>query len=722
MAIVKFISDTNCQLFIDMELAGEVHADNMLKISLETGSYLVEAKNTDGKCLKKYELKIKSTDSQVLQDLALEKTMLNETIEKLRNDSSLRFYNQRAVFFHKCNYGYINSLYKVVIEPIYSFADNFISTKAFVRRTFPNGEMATLIDTDGNICLDQWYNYIGCNDKTILLKSKNAFIVLSRENYSFIKEYQDAGYDGKSDLIPVHKEIGVDDMYGYIDQAGAEAIPLIYDYAWNFEENGFAKVKRFGVIYAVGTDGTLFYDLEQVINDGEEFSRGESRLEDPLKTEIVEVYRVQKLSKEESERRGFDFLQYYPLKEGNQWGLSYYNKSAISLYCCDRFLYLNEMNENYLIYRKDGICIIKDHDTSYYFDADEVIANFQIEYEGYCGHDEISINNVIVKKSGKYGLVDLDGKTLLPTEYDLISPTEAIQGNKTGVIGIIWKDGKCSFVWMSNGEILEPFKYEDIIVNKADGSTWQMWATYLVKENGKYGCIDFDRKPILPSIYDAIDYNLEIDSDGYYYKMLLYKEGKVGTYEFRNYHYPSEKYNGYNEIELVFSVEPEYDECVFLRHKAAVTNFAGMSYVAVRKNNKWGIIDNKPSGLHYYYDFNDRWNNSPNLNKLEFKYKSLEELKNDADAEFARRRDEYNERHRVCYDDYTEEIIESDTVLNKQTSYENFKKEVEIELYKLYPDRKRNRQLMREYDTPLSVYYVKKISPSEAAAAMVSSL
>ena len=52
MVIVKFISDKDCQLFIDMELVGEVHADNMLKVTLEAGSYLVEAKTTDGKCLK----------------------------------------------------------------------------------------------------------------------------------------------------------------------------------------------------------------------------------------------------------------------------------------------------------------------------------------------------------------------------------------------------------------------------------------------------------------------------------------------------------------------------------------------------------------------------------------------------------------------------------------------------------------------------------------------
>ena len=399
--------------------------------------------------------------------------------------------------------------------------------------------------------------------------------------------------------------------------------------------------------------------MEQAVNDGKEFIRKKSWLEDPDEIEVVEVFRATKLSKEESKIRGFGFLQYYPLKEGNQWGLSYYDESSITLYRCDRFLYLDDANDKYLIYRKDGVCIIDGPDNKKsYYDADEVIANFQIELEGYCGHDETTINNVIIKKNKKYGIVDLEGKIILPLEYDLITPTKAIQGNKSGVVGIIWKDGNCSFVWMSNGNILEPFKYEDIIVNNADGCTWLMCSTYLVKEKGKYGCVDFERKPILPSIYDAIDFKLDIDIYGYHYKMLLHKDGKVGTYEYCNYR---SDLNNYHEIELVFSVEPEFDECVFLKHKDAITNFAGMSYVAVRKKDKWGIIDNKPRGLYYYYTFDDSWRNSPNLKMLEFKYNSLEELKNDADAEFERRRMHYNEQHRVfCYDDNTPEDLESD--------------------------------------------------------------
>ena len=56
MAIVKFITDKNCQLFIDMELVGDVFTGKMLKISLDAGSYLVEGKDTNGKSIGKYKL------------------------------------------------------------------------------------------------------------------------------------------------------------------------------------------------------------------------------------------------------------------------------------------------------------------------------------------------------------------------------------------------------------------------------------------------------------------------------------------------------------------------------------------------------------------------------------------------------------------------------------------------------------------------------------------
>ena len=111
---------------------------------------------------------------------------------------------------------------------------------------------------DGNISLDRWYDYIGGNEKTVLLKSEKNFYVLSKADYSIVNQYLDAKYDGKGALIPVHQHIGVDDMYGYIDRTGTEVIPLIYDFAGNFRANNLASVKRFGNCNAIDLNGNLY--------------------------------------------------------------------------------------------------------------------------------------------------------------------------------------------------------------------------------------------------------------------------------------------------------------------------------------------------------------------------------------------------------------------------------------------------------------------------------
>jgi hypothetical protein len=241
-----------------MELVGDVFVDKMLKISLEAGSYLVEGKDTNGKSIGKYKLTVNPSDTQVLENLSEKFNEIDAAICNLRNDSSLRFYHQRAIFCYNGNYGYINSQYKIAIEPIYSYAENFTNGFALVKKIFPNGEKATVIDIDGNISLDRWYDYIGGNEKTILLKSKKTFYVFSKEDYSIINQYLDAKYDGKGELIPIHQHIGVDDMYGYIDRAGTEVIPLIYDFAGNFRSNNLATVKRLGEYNAVDLNGNLY--------------------------------------------------------------------------------------------------------------------------------------------------------------------------------------------------------------------------------------------------------------------------------------------------------------------------------------------------------------------------------------------------------------------------------------------------------------------------------
>ena len=127
MAIVKFISDFQCNIFIDLEYVGVAQADKMLKVSLEPGSYLIEAMDEKGKSLKKYALNVSPTETQVLQNL--------------------HFYDN-------------TSLTNLNVEESHK-------KKTLVKCIFPDGEKVTVIDSEGNNWLGQWFFFIGSNDETI---------------------------------------------------------------------------------------------------------------------------------------------------------------------------------------------------------------------------------------------------------------------------------------------------------------------------------------------------------------------------------------------------------------------------------------------------------------------------------------------------------------------------------------------------------------------------
>ena len=616
MAIVKFVTDKNCQLFIDMELVGDFFTGKMLKISLNAGSYLVEGKDSNGKSIGKYKLTVNPSDTQVLENLSEKFNEIDAAICNLRNDSSLRFYHQRAIFCYNGNYGYINSQYKIVIEPIYSYAENFTNGLALVKKVFPDGEKATVIDVDGNISLDRWYDYIGGNEKTFLLKSEKTFYVFSKEDCSIINQYLDAKYDGKGELIPVHQHIGVDDMYGYIDRTGTEVIPLIYDFADNFRSNNLATVKRFGEYNSVDLNGNLYrYGIHSYKNKRE-----------------AEI-----LTKDESLCRGFS--EY--IKKGDCWGLD-----SDEGPCWDRILFdynLTFNSNSYFAYRKNGVCniVIKNQVENCWGGISDTVVNeknisIEVDYiipafswDGRPTSECLYLNFIIVRRNWKYGIVDLEKNTILPIDYDYIEPTDAHYSNDrtySADIAIVWKGEKCSLFNMKNRSFLVPFEYEDIEVNENFDNSLNpiMDSSFLMKKNGKYGLIANDCETvILPFEYDKIFY--DIDREWRLGKkcerVLLTKDGKMGTWQ--KYHYYDNSLDHWSEIDV--RVDEEYDECVFLKDKNYSRGRSGsICDIAVKRGNKWGVIKYKEK------ENGDIISNK----KVTFKYNSLDEILQKMDCKY----------------------------------------------------------------------------------------
>ena len=628
MAIVKFVSDKDCQVFIDMEFAGKVAPDSMLKVTLETGGYLIQIKDDDGHLIKEYDLEIKVSDNQVLQKINESNCQIEDVIGELRNDSSLRFYHQRAIFCCNGNYGYINSQYKIAIEPIYSYAENFANGLALVKKIFPNGEKATIIDVDGNISLDRWYDYIGGNEKTVLLKSEKNFYVLSKADYSIVNQYLDAKYDGKGALIPVHQHIGVDDMYGYIDRTGTEVIPLIYDFAGNFRANNLASVKRFGNYNAIDLNGNLYrygiHSYKKVIEIRKKIVDNE-----PFDTDS---YNNEFLSKEDSLYKGFGN---YPIKEQNGWKIRI-NDTDEEI--CDHIFDDDKIGDkNIKLFRKDRVCKLISNEYIYDYgrrslwedprceskvllsiEADAIIPAYSWYYRPIS--ENLYLKYIIVRRNWKYGILDLDNNSILPIEYDFIEPTDSHNSDSfcSADIVIVWKDEKCSLYNMQDKSFLVPFEFEEIIVNENldDSANPIEDSTYLMKKNGKYGLISNDCKSIiLPYEYDKIFY--DIDREWRLGKecerIILTKEGKMEVWQ--KYHYYDKCLDHWSEIDV--RIDEKFDECVFLKDKNYYRGRRGsICDIAVKRGNKWGVIKYKEK------ENGDVISNK----KVKFDYVSLDEI------------------------------------------------------------------------------------------------
>ena len=114
-----------------------------------------------------------------------------------------------------------------------------------------------------------------------------------------------------------------------------------------------------------------------------------------------------------------------------------------------------------------------------------------------CEYKEISESGgyYILKKGGKFGAADSEGKISVPIIYDRLE-----KFRKTGFEPLFAAslDGKCG-VTDANGETVIPFKYSKIDV-------WRSRQTFIAAElNGKFGGIDENENIIMPFEYEKIE-------------------------------------------------------------------------------------------------------------------------------------------------------------------------------------------------------------------------
>ena len=103
-------------------------------------------------------------------------------------------------------------------------------------------------------------------------------------------------------------------------------------------------------------------------------------------------------------------------------------------------------------------------------------------------------NVLRVEKNGKFGLIDLLGKELLPVEYDEITVLDGIENS------IIIKKGDNIGLVNDTGSVIIECSYKEI---KKLGDTYKD-GYITIDDNGKYGVVSATKRQILENKYDEI--------------------------------------------------------------------------------------------------------------------------------------------------------------------------------------------------------------------------
>ena len=154
-----------------------------------------------------------------------------------------------------------------------------------------------------------------------------------------------------------------------------------------------------------------------------------------------------------------------------------------------------------------------------------------------------------VKKNGKYGLINLEGKEILPTEYDEI---ETLKGLENSIL--VYKDGRVGLVDSKSKKIIDT-EYVDILAIEDDYKLGYI----TVNENNQYGLVDCNNLKILDNKYEQIapisgNGNYVVKENGKY--KLIAKDGTT-------------------------LIEDKFDEVKEIKN----------DYIIIKLNNKYGVLN-----------------------------------------------------------------------------------------------------------------------------------
>lgn len=304
---------------------------------------------------------------------------------------------------------------------------------------------------------------------------------------------------------------------------------------------------------------------------------------------IISVVGVVKLVKQKGAEEKFAITtEYLTIYTDNKWGVINSKGEIVVPATYEDMIIIPNKSKAVFICSYDADYEAGTYKTKVVNEKNETIYSSYSNIEAIDNYDEqgkrwYDSNLLKYKKDGKYGLINIEGKSILSTEYDDIYSLKGVERSI-----IIEKDGKLGLVNSATGEIILEAKYDEI---EAIGDAYENG--YIVKDDsGLYGVIGPDKKVILENKYEGIknvcgsstfvevvgDANNIIDSKG---TRVLENVGDVSSINGSNIVVKKDDKFGIIGIDGSEKIPFQYDK---------LTYTFGDNYIG-KKDSKYGVIN-----------------------------------------------------------------------------------------------------------------------------------
>jgi len=297
------------------------------------------------------------------------------------------------------------------------------------------------VDKSGKTVIPLKYDYLAPFSEGLaqaVIQNRHGFIDVNGDVAIFFK-YHIVGHFTKENLAVVKQK----DKYGYVDKAGNEVIPCIFDEADYFID-GISAVRSDGLWGFIDTTGKEVIPFEYSAYDGCEDGYMIAEKDD-LWGVIDETNKI-----------------LVPFKYHN---IFYVGEGLFMVALNNIFAFVDHTGRELTPFRYG--CE---------FDRERFV-------NGYA--------HVLNEDSSKCGVIDKTGTEVLPLDYDDII---VLKNN----LFAIYKDDKCGIIDKSKNIII-PIKYDNIDPNTDDET-----APIPVEKDGKWGLINLNDETVMTFVYDSI--------------------------------------------------------------------------------------------------------------------------------------------------------------------------------------------------------------------------